>query len=185
MFWKLSHGHPLSLRKTQPSPTINFEEAKIMPNNNPTPDNMHTRQQQKKDSRREGIWYLVKGTKGWVLCPHIFNLNSTVLYHIAFWEKHLAPRLARQYKLARQAAAELALCPHAFPRGRVTKIGAGFRIYHGSDWMPFVTKDAIEAAFNIKGKAKWFEDEHERCIAHDKDAVRELLQITDDWKVAE
>jgi len=29
MFWKLSHGHPLSLRKTQPSPTINFEEAII------------------------------------------------------------------------------------------------------------------------------------------------------------
>jgi len=153
--------------------------------NNPIPNSAPVRLPRKNESGREGIWYLIKGIKGWGLCVNKFSPDSTMLYHPAFWERHLAPRLARQYKLTRQAAAELALCPYAFPRGRVTRIGGGFRMYHGADWMPFVTKDAIEAAFNIKGKAKWFEDGHERCIAHDKDAVRRLLQITDDWDAVE
>ena len=51
--------------------------------------------------------------------------------------------------------------------------------------MPFVSKDEIETAFNIKGKAKWFDDGHERCIAHDKDIVRRLLRIEEDWEAAD
>ena len=158
---------------------------KTMHNNNPTPNNTPAGLPQKRGGGKEGIWYLARGIKGWGLYTHVFNPDSKVLYHNVFWEKLLAPRLARHYKLTRQAAAELALCPYAFPRGRVTKIGAELRVYHGSDWMPFITKDAIESAFNIKGKARWFEDEHERCITHDKDAVRKLLQIADDWKAVE
>ena len=77
------------------------------------------------------------------------------------------------------------LRPYAFPRERVTKVGSRMHVYHGADWMPFVSKAAIEAAFNIKGKAKWFGDGHERCIAYDKDAVQRLLQITDNWDAAE
>jgi len=156
-----------------------------MHSDNPTPNITPAGLPQKRGGGKEGIWYLAKGIKGWGLYTHVFNPGSKVLYHGAFWEKHLAPRLARQYKLTRQAAAELALCPYAFPRGRVTQVGVGLRMYHGSDWMPFVTKAAIEAAFCIMGKARWVEDEHERCIAHDKDTARRLLQIADDWNAVE
>lgn len=74
--------------------------------------------------------------------------------------------------------------PYGFPRGRVACVHGAYRVYHGSD-IPNSSKikrDFIEVMFGIKGKAKWIEDDHEHCLMADKEAVRDLLAIEEDWE---
>ena len=72
---------------------------------------------------------------------------------------------------------------YGFPRGRVTKIGKTYTIYHGNDRQQFmkINKSDIEQIFGVSGHCKWEFDDHERCQAADKAAIRELLGIKEDW----
>jgi hypothetical protein len=79
---------------------------------------------------------------------------------------------------------ELKKYPYGFPRGRVAHVQGAYRVYHGSD-IPHSSKikrNFIEVMFGIKGKAKWIEDDHEHCLLADKEAVRDILAIEEDWE---
>ena len=47
-----------------------------------------------------------------------------------------------------------------------------------------VTRAAIEGRFGIVGLARWQEDDHEHCLREDKDRVRALLGLRENWKHA-
>lgn len=101
-----------------------------------------------------------------------------------FWERELARFLVSKYQLNRTQAAELALHPYAFPRGRVVKSSAGFAFYHGDDFSAFANRRAIEHNFSVYKGATWRFDDHERCQALDRDAVIKILQLKQTWPAA-
>lgn len=78
---------------------------------------------------------------------------------------------------------ELAMLTYAFPRGRISKVGRRFLVLQGGDLTPAmsISKDAIEAAFGIAGRCSWQFDEHEQCIAEDRDEMRRVLGIRGEW----
>jgi len=70
---------------------------------------------------------------------------------------------------------------YAFPRGRLEKKGRIYAIYHGDDFQGMVARQEVERLFGVCGKSSWKWDEHERCLYEDKEALREIFQITQDW----
>lgn len=86
-----------------------------------------------------------------------------------------------------QLASELRLCEYGFPRGRIVRQATRYVVLHGNDLEPFmrIKRTTIEALFGISGCARWCEDEHEHCLADDKQAVREILGIEEDWRHTE
>lgn len=72
---------------------------------------------------------------------------------------------------------------YAFPRGRVTKVGARYVVYNGNDLQPFmgITRRQIEEAFSIVGRCRWEFDDHEQCQMPDKEEMRRLLRLNEDW----
>ena len=125
----------------------------------------------------EGIWYVVRDATGWKLFAHPFHPESKIEDHTAFWEQILAPHLALKYNLSKKYERELALHPYAFPRGRVTKVGKHFIVYHGNDWQPFPARAEVAKAFHLGNRAKWVLDEHEMRMAWDVKCVGDLLNL--------
>ena len=135
-----------------------------------------TSRQKQADGRAvEGIWYVVRDLDGWRVFPHLIQGDSEIDGHAELWERVLAPWLAERYKLSKGAAAELALHHYGFPRGRVTLVDGGVKIYHGDDWRQLVAAEEIEFLFNPAGGAEWVLDEHEVCLDWDREQVRGLL----------
>ena len=73
---------------------------------------------------------------------------------------------------------------YAFPRGRITASGRRFIVYYGRNFEPFMQceRKAVESHFGIQGRSVWEFDEHEQCQELDKERVREVLHLQDDWK---
>jgi len=109
--------------------------------------------------------------------------------HSDFWRLFaVSAMVAQQWqrKLCRDLddlTEDLRLLLFAFPRGRVTKVGKKFRVYHGTDLQPFmkITRKLVERSFGIAGRCQWTFDEHERCLSEDKATVRDILGINEDW----
>jgi len=129
-----------------------------------------------------GIWYIIRDTEGWKLFAHPFRPESKIEDHTAFWEQILAPYLAMKYRLPKKLERELALHPYAFPRGRVTKIGKQFVVYHGNDWQPFPARAEVAKAFHLvnRDRVKWVLDEHEMRMGWDMECVSDLLSLKPD-----
>jgi hypothetical protein len=133
----------------------------------------------------EGIFYVIRNPDGWSHCAHRFD-QCPESGHPKFWENVVAPTLARRWShddaaRNRELEAELVNHPYGFPRGRVTKIGQQYVVYHGNDLRGLVARKAIEAAFGIAKRCRWEFDEHERCLRADKEGVRRCLGIREDW----
>ena len=47
-----------------------------------------------------------------------------------------------------------------------------------------VSRAAIEGLFGINGLARWHEDDHEHCLREDKESVRQILALLEDWPSA-
>src|ERR1700693_536582 len=139
-------------------------------------------------SSPEGIYYLVRYSSGWCLMSCRFDEEGE-MSHSDFWRLFaVSAMVAQQWqrKLRRDLddlTEDLRLPVYAFPRGRVTKVGEKYHVYHGNDLQPFmkITRKLIERSFGIAGCCQWTFDEHERCLTEDKDAMRELLEIKEDW----
>ncbi|MDF9833081.1 hypothetical protein M2103_001298 [Ereboglobus sp. PH5-5] len=126
----------------------------------------------------EGIWYVIREGEGWNLFAYPFGKDSKIEDHSAFWEQIIAPWLAAKYKLTKSSAEELALHPYGFPRGRVTKVGKTFTIYHGDDWAPYSAAAKVAAkAFHLPKTANWVFDEHETRNEWDCAAIESLLPM--------
>ena len=140
----------------------------------------------------EGIFYLVRLPSDWrAQAVRAGEFPVEDFGHADYWEQTLAALLARDWQPAlagefRTVAAcreELLPLVYAFPRGRVVRQGSKFAVYHGNNLEPFMQCDrkAIETCFGIQGRATWVFDEHEQCVAHDRDRMREVLGLKETW----
>ena len=137
----------------------------------------------------DGIYYVVRFPQGWKLIFCRYAENPEDCDHSEFWGKlisqFLVPIWAKALKEpAKQIAEALHLHTYGFPRGRITVKDGKIYVLHGSDLKSFheVKRKDIERAFGIYGKARWIDDEHEHCQDYDKQMLRELLHIKEDWE---
>jgi hypothetical protein len=79
---------------------------------------------------------------------------------------------------------DLRLCEYGFPRGRIVKQRNRYLVLHGDDLEPFMKlkRSGIECLFDIGGRTRWVEDDHEHCLREDKECVRQTLHLSEDWK---
>jgi hypothetical protein len=137
----------------------------------------------------DGIYYVARFPQGWKLIFYRYAENPEDCDHSEFWEKHickfLAPLWAKALnKPTQQIEQALHLHTYGFPRGRISAKDGKIYVLHGSDLKPFhkVKRVDIERAFGIYSKARWTDDEHEHCQDYDKQMLRELLGIKEDWE---
>ncbi len=107
--------------------------------------------------------------------------------HTEFWEQSVVDYLVKQWHskasktFPTPADLRAALLPlvYAFPRGRVVRQADQFTVYHGNNLKPFMkmSRRSIEDGFGIQGRATWVFDEHEQCVATDRDRMREVLGL--------
>jgi len=137
----------------------------------------------------EGIYYVVRFPNGWRLMACRFDEEGE-LGHPSFWRYWgVAALVAKEWQAKLRTASprltedDLELLVYAFPRGRVTKLGTKYVIYHGNDLQPWmkITKRQIEKTFGVTGRCCWQFDEHEQCLTPDKEEMRRLLRLTEDW----
>ncbi|MEQ1747991.1 MAG: hypothetical protein ABL974_01105 [Prosthecobacter sp.] len=134
-----------------------------------------------------GIYYIVRYPAGWVPLTWVYESGLPHMDHPEFWEHHVAPLLAAKWAAARKTTParleeSLRLHTYAFPRGRITIYQGIARVLHGTDAIPRMrfSRAAIESEFNLV-EPLWEDDEHEHCHEDDKEAVRRLLSIKEDW----
>jgi hypothetical protein len=137
----------------------------------------------------EGIYYVVRFPNGWHVMPCRFDEEGE-MSHSSYWRHWgLAAVIANEWKtvkftnLKAMTEDDLESLMYALPRGRVTKVGSKFIIYHGNDLQPWmkVTKRQIEQAFGVTGSCRWVMDDHEHCQLADKEELRRLLNLKEDW----
>lgn len=138
----------------------------------------------------EGVYFVVRLSDSWKIVSDLAQERDGPA-HIDLWETQLARRVAREWAPVLKSTESALLrrldnCPYAFPRGRVVKHAGKFVVYHGEDLEAFmkISKQMIETEFGIVGKARWQLDEHERCQREDKEIVREVLGLRENWKDA-
>ena len=130
-------------------------------------------------NKSEGIYYIACINGKWKVEAFRTDQYGDI-DHVRIWEEHLAPYLARIFKLNEEDASLLKLSYAGFPRGRVVKIGKKYLIYHGKDYKKLVRKDEILAPFGITD-AKFEFDDHERAIMEHRDTIRQLLNLNETW----
>jgi hypothetical protein len=140
----------------------------------------------------QGIFYLIRFPEGWEPVISRFS-EGQEMGHPVFWRMQVVPHLTLRWApiLKRNhidVETDLRPCEYGFPRGRVVSKGKGrFSVVHGNEFMPFmkITPAHIETLFGIAGMAKWLEDDHEHCLREDKDPVRQILRLKENWKALE
>ena len=141
----------------------------------------------------DGIFYLVPFPEGWVVRPIRFDQCADPDFgHPGYWEEVVAEvlakkwhsRVAKEYPTPNDLRAELLPLVYAFPRGRITGQGRKFIVYHGRNFEAFMKceRKVVESHFGIQGRCVWQFDEHEQCQELDKERVREVLRLRNDWK---
>ena len=123
-----------------------------------------------------GVYWVARVPKGWQL----FAFPGDSRDHSDVWEEKMVPRLAQEWDVREEP---LQLLTYAFPRGRVLKSMGKYVIANGEDLKPSmgVDKAQIEQAFGLTG-AKWEYDDHERVSEYDKEEIRNLLGIEENWE---
>ncbi len=137
-----------------------------------------------------GIYYVVRLPKKWSIVSCRFE-GELQFDHGYFWKSSVCPLLGRSWAKPRNLTPvelEQRLQEHiyGFPRGRVACSNGLYHVYHGSD-LPRARgmgRCIIERTFRMRGRVKWVEDDHERSLFADKEAVRHLLALDDDWPAA-
>jgi hypothetical protein len=103
------------------------------------------------------------------------------MWHRQVWNSYLATYLTEAW------GNKVDFEPYwrAFPRGRIERVGTlEFTIYHGDDLESFmgVTKSRIESSFSLHNtKVAWSSDPHETCDKNQKDQLRIILGIKENW----
>ena len=65
--------------------------------------------------------------------------------------------------------------------------GQRYVVYHGADLEPFmeIQQSGIESLFGLVGAARWAKDDHEHCVREDKESIRQILRLQENWKHAD
>ena len=116
--------------------------------------------------------------------PHRFSGRGDEIDHSQYWETTVAPLLADEWKLSNSQASELSLLVYGFPRGRVVRVRNSYIFFNGEDYSQFATIKQIANAFSLNSGFAFKFDDHERCQLEDKQALRALLNLQEDWKAA-
>jgi gliding motility-associated GldN-like protein len=62
------------------------------------------------------------------------------------------------------------------------KVKRKLKVYHGSNFEKFVSKQSILDQFEIdSNQAVWEFDDHERVLTLDKETIRKVFNIKEDW----
>lgn len=138
----------------------------------------------------EGIYYAVRFSEGWSIFICRFDEFGGETDHTALWEDYVCQPLALNWEqsFGDDGVLEEALHLHAygFPRGRIARVpgGSTFNILHGGDLEKFmgISPETIERLFSVTGRAHWVRDEHEQCQEDDRDAVRRILRLKENWR---
>lgn len=152
-------------------------------------------QHEKDKPPSEGLYYVVRFPNAWRLMARRLDLELAMgfsrdeMNHSRFWRiwgllSLITGQWYKQLRVDRlDLSKRLRFLLYAFPRGRVTKVGETYVIYHGNDLRPFmcITKQQIEERFSIVKQCRWEFDEHEQCLIADKEEMRSLLKIKEDW----
>lgn len=140
-----------------------------------------------KQNPSEGIFYAVRYPANWKLVAIRFDRGADT-NHSEWWEASVAGTVARKWTkrlhvTPSKLEKELALLTYAFPRGRISKVGRRFLVLQSGDLTPAmkISNEKIETAFGIAGRCSWQFDEHEQCIAGDRDEIRRILRIPENW----
>lgn len=133
-----------------------------------------------------GAWYWLRFPEGWnpftIRLDEVFDEEATG--HYVIWQQ-AASALAKAWALIRKAdyqdlLHELADCHYGFPRGRVViQPDGAANVYWGEEKI-VSGRRAIESRFGLS-QATWHFDDHERAILPEKQQVRQLLGLTEDW----
>lgn len=149
-----------------------------------------------------GIYYAVRFPGGWELMTFRFDELGEDILHPWMWEDYVVPVLAARWHASRRGkvsplphgtrvrrqdsgldALEEKLLEHSagFPRGRIMPQGLGYVHLHGRDLgVSGLSLDRAERPFGVVGAERVF-DAHEQCLITDRDAVRRVLGIEEDW----
>jgi hypothetical protein len=135
-----------------------------------------------------GIYYCLRNPDGWEAFSYRFD-EYPECDHSELWESYCAPILAQRWsarlkKPAAQLERQLSMHSYAFPRGRVARpheSKAAMTVMHGGDTPKGISSSTINRLFSLSAATKWVRDEHERCQADDRDAVRSILKLTETW----
>jgi hypothetical protein len=139
------------------------------------------------DQSSEGVFYVVPHPKsGWRVFPYRYDEFPGESDHPEVWEDIVAPVISMWWsgqnpKRADKIEDAIKLHTYGFPRGRVQRIGIRYMVSHGNDWKGLVSKNMIERAFGISGKATWEFDSHEQVQEDDKKTVQQVFKLKKDW----
>lgn len=128
----------------------------------------------------EGLWYVVRFPKAWRLLT-VYVPSASDFGHEWYWESCVAPRVGSQWQLSVYDIKRLTGLVYGFPRGRVVRLGRSYVVYHGGDLEHLVTAADIVRAFRLPFQTVFDLDQHEVCLHADKEAVRAILHIEEDW----
>ena len=136
-----------------------------------------------------GIYYLILLPIGWRLAVYRDGDSGKPLSHAEFWAEDVCDLFGRLWSRALNSrrleahSKTLADHCHCFPCGRITKDADSYTIFHGHDEESTSegTWRDVESIFGIVGMARWVQDDQERCLYHDREAVRSLLQQGVKW----
>ena len=135
----------------------------------------------------EGIFYIVRFPEGWE--PIIARFSGGLeMGHPVFWRERVVPHLSLRWATVLKRSridleSELRPCEYGFPRGRIVRQDERFCVVYGNEFKPFmkIAKASIEKLFGITGKASWSEDDHEHCLREDKQPLRHILRLKENW----
>jgi hypothetical protein len=132
-----------------------------------------------------GVYYVLRYPKGWRFEPNKNDIDPET-DHRGLWEELsfvLASQWAPIIATPRdQLYAQLLLLHQAFPRGRVVVQGLRHFVRHGGNlqsWMG-VSHHRVEAYYGLSAP-EWVLDSHECCPCAQKEQLRKLLNMNDDW----
>jgi len=137
-----------------------------------------------------GAWYWLRFPDGWrpfsVRLDEVADEEATG--HYVIWQqaaaelaKAWAPVMKRAYQ---ELFSELSDCHYGFPRGRVVIRHNGMENVYWGEEKIVADRRAIEARFGLT-QATWRFDEHERVILPEKQQVRQVLGLSEDWSAVD
>lgn len=135
----------------------------------------------------EGAFYVVRYPTGWRLFGIREDDFGGSVDHSEIWDMvsaDLADKYSKKLKIsAGELLNRLQNHPYGFPRGRVTIFERQQKILWGGEKQVSSVAPAIQRLFSVR-RADWETDEHEQCQKEDKDAVRRILKIRENWPAA-
>ncbi len=136
-----------------------------------------------------GLYYVVYIPNSW----EVYSVREDdfgELDHQEMWERFVSEYVIGTWKKVKKLTStqidEIKNAPYGFPRGRVVSIKPNsYVVYHGNDTDKLIPKYKIERTFSVENKAKWEVDLHEKCTTFDKNIIKKVLGIKQDWKSVE